>query len=300
MAQKKNQGGRKRVIKFMIHGDQVTYTGFLLLDMDRSNVVEWGGNAGSGSAYSSVPLDLPWKEFGSWLRTREFQGQIDPGPTTDIQRFIQSRSSNMVTADRMIQLLNDNNLETLRYEWERDLEVSLGIHDPELELVITDLDAEVKKSEETQVAQSGMALQFIISPFQGTPLFRLQIDQRVHVRFKDVKNVSVQNYLKSQSIEIKENRAEAVGRIVSMKSLPESRETLIKIQLPGGGEGYIQEENPNIKVRTFVPSAEKKDASAMGGFYAGASREISLMQFAIFGGLLFGLLLLGSLIWALM
>lgn len=299
MAEKNDKGGRKKVIKFRIPGDTVIYTGFMLVDMDRSMVLEWSGNAGSNSEYLSVPLELPWKEFGSWLRTREFQGQVHTGATADIQRFIQSRKDNLMKADRMIELLNKEDLATMQYEWAQDLEVALGIHDPEIEFQISDLDEEQRRSEAATLEKSGMALQFIISPFQGIPLFRLQIDQRVHVRFKDVEKPAVQNYLKSQSIEVKDGRAEAVGRIISMETLPESRETMIRIQLPGKAEGHILEENSNIKVRTYTPAAKKKDMDTMGGYHAGVGGEISVAQFAIFGGLLLGLILLGSLIWSL-
>ncbi|MCB1169727.1 MAG: hypothetical protein KDK25_05305 [Leptospiraceae bacterium] len=299
MAEKKDKGGRKKVIKFRIPGDSMIYTGFLLLDMDRSSVLEWSGNAGSGAEYMSVPLELPWKEFGSWLRTREFQGQVNTGATADIQRFIQSRKDNLMKADRMIELLNSGDITTLEYEWALDLEVALGIHNPEIEFQIADLGEEEKRAETREIEKSGLALQFIISPFQGIPLFRLQIDQRVHVRFKDVEKPAVQNYLKSQGIEIKDGRAEAVARIVSMKSLPDRKEMLIHMQLPGKAEGFVVEENSNIKVRTYTPPAKSKDSSTMGGFHAGVAGEISLGQFAVFGGLILGLILLVSVIWAL-
>tara|TARA_Y100001937_G_scaffold12497_3_gene16102 strand:- start:58627 stop:59526 length:900 start_codon:yes stop_codon:yes gene_type:complete len=292
--------GRKKVIKFRIPGDQLIYAGFLLVDLDSSRVLEWGGNAGSSSEYFSVPLDLPWKEFGGWLRTREFQGQVDPGGTSDIQRFIQSRSENIVKSDRMVELISSGDLTTLEYEWAQDLEVALGMHNPEMELIISDLAEEQQKIQEAELDASGMELAFIISPFQGVPLFRLQIDQRVHVRFKNVKNKAVQNYLKSQNIEIKDDRAEAVGRIASMKRVADSKETLIKIQLPGNGNGFILEENTNIKVRTYTPPAKKKDASVMGGHHAGIAGDISLTQFAVFGGLIIGIIILGAIVWSLL
>ena len=300
VSDKKDRGGQKRALKFRIPGDQVIYTGFMLVDLDRSTVNEWGGNAGSGSEYYSIPMDGPWKEFGSWLRTREFQGQVDPGATQDIQRFIQSRSENIVKADRMVELLTSGDLATLEYEWAQDLEVSLGLHSPEMELLISDLEEEQKKSEEAALEAAGMPLSFIISPFQGIPLFRLQIDQRVHVRFKDVKSPQTEKYLKTQGIEVKDGRAEAVGRITSMKRMPDSKETMVRIQLPGKAEGYVLEENTNIKVRTFTPSSKKQDASAMGGHHAGITGDISVLQFAIFGGLLLGLIVLGAIVWSLL
>lgn len=300
MAGKKDSSGQKRVLKFRIPGDQLIYTGFLLIDLDRSQVMEWSGNAGSGSEYMSIPLDAPWKEFGGWLRTREFQGQVDPGATQDIQRFLQSHSENIVKADRMVELLNSGDLTTLEYEWAQDLEVSLGLHSPEIELLISDLDEENKRTEAAELDAAGMPLNFIISPFQGIPLFRLQIDQRVHVRFKDVNAPGTEKYLKNQGIEVKDGRAEAVGRILSMKRMSDSKETMIRIQLPGKGEGYILEENTNIKVRTYTPSSKKQDASAMGGHHAGIAGDISVMQFAIFGGLLLGILVLGAIVWSLL
>ena len=82
--------------------------------------------------------------------------------------------------------------------------------------------------------------------------------------------------------------------------MPDSKETMVRIQLPGKAEGYVLEENTNIKVRTFTPSSKKQDASAMGGHHAGITGDISVLQFAIFGGLLLGLIVLGAIVWSLL
>ncbi len=278
------------------------YVFALLVQPKTKSISEVAAVAGESAEFLSADLNGSFREFVAWQKSEVFAGRADERATLDIQRFVGTRFKNMEWAERVTQRLLEGDLDALQYDLSLELEVALGQKNLVFQFAVREEGADSPSPSDAPAPSAGgpaepdedlsgmLPLAFVISPFMGMPVSRLQLGERIRVRFKDLKAPRTASYVEMQGLNQQPGAPEITATVRSIGSVKKSGEMLVKLDLPGGQKGFIKEENLNLKVRT---AAEVK---GRGGQSALADRGLIgaplLIMLAALGVILLGGVLL--------
>lgn len=294
----------KRVIRIRVLAPQdVTYHGAIIMTPEGKQVKEHHSLAGETGEIRSYHPTEPVKQFISWKESLLFNEKADKSRTQDFDRLLARITRNIDFIDKFRQLLKGKQTEKITYDVKMEIQGSLGIKDPDVQIVTqpltwgddsaiaaeaggdaTDADAGVSKT------ANRIALTFIISPSTGTPLGQLEVGTEIIARFADPEDEQTSNYMIEQGLKFaalpEESDEGGDGAMLGEGFLPEDSapapkneiqgtvesvephgdHTLILVKLPGGQDGYILEEEKSVKVKTVQDAAGKNKTgeSAVG------------------------------------
>lgn len=265
--------GNELVLKSRIESADGSYYLYCLrLDVVRKTIAETHAIAGDHHEFASQPLNQELPLFVSWLKNMEFNGKRNESRTYDLLRYFEKQSRNPDWVDHLCGILRVGDLSGLQYELSQDFEIALGQKDLIMQFDLAEYVPPVRsEAGPAQEDLSGLIpLSLVVSPFAGTPLVRLSPGDRVHVRFAKPKDGRSANYLKRMGIQSADGRYETDARLTSLGTRPGKSDILLKFKLDGGADGYVIEENQDIRVKM----ADVKRARARSTNGAGESVPI--------------------------
>ncbi|MCR9143773.1 MAG: hypothetical protein NXI24_16115 [bacterium] len=255
---------KELVLKSRIESpDGAYYVYCLRLDVVRKNVMEVHVIAGDHHDFASQPLNSELSEFVSWLKNMEFNGKRDESRTYDLARYFEKHGKNHEWIEHLCGVLRVGDLSGLQYELSQDFEIALGHKDLIMQFDLSEYTPPASGGPGSGGAKqedlSGLIpLSFVVSPFAGTPLIRLTPGDRVHVRFAKPKDGRSANYLKRMNVPAVDGRYEIDVAVKSLGTRPGKGDVLLKLKLDGGAEGYIIEENQDIRVKMADAGGQSK------------------------------------------
>jgi hypothetical protein len=262
--------GNELILKSRIESpDGAYYVYCLRLDLARKNVAEVHVIAGDHHELASQALNAELSEFVSWLKNMEFNGKRDESRTYDLARYFEKQGKNPEWIDHLCGILRVGDLSGLQYELSQDFEIALGHKDLIMQFDLAEYvpPASSGTGGGTGARQEDLSglipLSFVVSPFAGTPLVRLTPGDRIHVRFAKPKDGRSSNYLKRMNIQAVDGRYESDVVLKSLGTRPGKGDVLLKFKLEGGAEGFIIEENQDIRVKMADTGKARRGSSAM-------------------------------------
>lgn len=244
--------GNELVLKSRIESADGSYYMYCVrLDVARKTVAEVHAIAGDHHEFASQPLNIDLASFISWLKNMEFNGKRNESRTYDLIRYFETHSKNPEWVEHLAGILRVGDISGLQYELSQDFEIALGQKDLIMQFDLSEyVPPEKSVSGVVQEDLSGLIpLSFVVSPFAGTALVRLTPGDRIHVRFAKAKDSRSANYLKRMGIKAIDGRYESDARLKSLGTRPGKGDILLKFKLDGGADGFIIEENQDIRVK---------------------------------------------------
>lgn len=280
----------------IIAPDGMIYVYCMRLDMGRRTAKETHSIAGDHHDLESQPLNAEYRDFVSWLKGMEFHNKRIESATYDIQRWLEKNTKNVEWMDRFVAAVESGNLDALQFDLGLELEIALG----EKDLIFSYDVAEYVEPPAPELPGlkedlSGLLpMAFAVAPFSGVPITRLNIGDRVRVRFADPKEGRAANYIRRLGVKEERGRFEINAQLKSLSTVPKTKEILAKLRLEGGAEAYVLEENHDLRVR--LPDAKKgnssydrarRESAAVGGQLAAILIVVAFLSIA---GLLYFLM----------
>ncbi len=244
------------------------------LDMSRRSAKETHAIAGDHHELESHPLNAEYREFVGWLKDMEFHGKRNESCTYDIQRYLEKNTKNVEWMDRFVAAVESGNLDALQFDLGLELEIALGRKDLIFSYDVAEyVEPPAPELPGLEEDLSGLLpMAFAVAPFSGVAITRLNIGDRVRVRFADPKDSRSATYIRRLGVKEDRGRFEINAKLKSLSTVPKTKEILAKLRLEGGAEAYVLEDNHDLRVR--LPDANKgnstydrarRDSAAVGG-----------------------------------
>lgn len=219
----------------------------IVFDVDAARkAVKVQSAAGRAEDFRTLRLDATPAEVTAWFESLKYYARIDPRITVDLERFTKRLAADAAFVASMMKAVADSDMAPIDYALSAELEHILGSKHLARETQFGQASA---TSEAPAPTARPLLMNFLMAPLNGVPLVRLGLHQRVMARFSDLKDARTRAFLETLPDEERKPALEVV-----VKSLREARDVgpdavRAVVQLPGGVEAEVVEENRYIRVR---------------------------------------------------
>lgn len=277
-----------RVIRIRVQAaDDVSYHGAIIMTQDGQQVKEHHALAGDyGEIRSYQPTD-PVKNFIGMKETLLFNEKADKSRTQDFDRLLARITRNIDFVDKFRLLLKDTvkerQAERIKYDIHMEIGGSLGIKDPDVQILLQPMswddpdnpedpaaDSEGAGAEDGSATEEAtgpdlsqhIAMTFIISPSTGTPLAQLAAETAIVVRFADPDEEQTSNYMIEQGLKTaplpESPDEEAIAPMAGDGLLPDDSTPAPKNEI----EAIVQsmDEQPDGKTLVYLKLPGERDA----------------------------------------
>ncbi|MBX7059988.1 MAG: hypothetical protein K1X75_18145 [Leptospirales bacterium] len=279
---------QNQVVRIRLRSESgMYYLGALLFTPDGGGIKEYQAVAGDRGEFRDRPMQEPYSQFSSWKDTLIFSGNLDRTSTSDFDRCLGRLSRRHDFVERFRKVAEGRANDGVLYDIQTEMFFNLGIRGGELKVeamplrVVEPVAAEVEEtapaaSESDPRLAGRLPLRFLVSAVRGLPLSELQAGMDVFVRFGDPESVEARQYRGARSGS--EDAAMASGDDMeqSLQLIPSKEEAeleaqvsavehtdqgvLVLLELPGGVQGYVLEEEPLVKIK--LPAAQQAHIDA--------------------------------------
>ena len=222
--------------------------------------------AGNHESFESLSLSSSYFDFIHKIEEFFYYDHLDKQITLDLERFVKRLASDMEFVDKLIDAIKKGKTDKISYFVISGLEHILGVKDLSAEFFIQEkTEEETPEKDENKDEESIPAIQvsFVLAPISGVVLPRLNINEKVIVRFSNLKDPRTRSYIKGMGLDEEEKSPDRVEAVLKeLKEAPSFGPNAVKalLELPGGTSGEAIEENRNIRVKTLL--SEKRAATA--------------------------------------